>query len=125
MEIMTPILFLKVLLLSVVVAAAALFVSTIISFTHGKSVDVKIEDAAKLDTMSYQEAMDYRGRHTIKLDFISTLKKDLVSPEGLFSFLGLFVPIFLTAIISANEALKVNRHESDKVDRDTSWIKRV
>jgi len=122
---MTPKLFLSILLLSAVIATATLFVSTTIYFSLGKSVDIKIEDAAKLDAMSYKEAMDYRAKHTIQVDFLETLRRRIVSTRGIYSFLGLFVPIFLTSLLSANEAVKLGRRTPDQSDRDTSWIKRV
>lgn len=122
---MTPKLFFSILLLSIVIAAATLFVSTAISFSLGKSVDIKIEDAAKLDAMNYKDAMEYMAKHTIRTDFLDTIRVHMVSPKGMYSLLGLVIPIFLTSIISANEALKAGRQASDKSDRDTSWIKRV
>jgi hypothetical protein len=122
---MTLKLFVSILLLSGVIAVATLFVSTIVSFSFGESVDVKIEDAAKLDAMNYREAMDYRAKHTIPVSFLETLRRRMVSPRGMYSFLGLLAPIFLTALISASEAVKIGRQMPDKTDRDTSWIKRV
>lgn len=122
---MTGKLFTSILLLSFVIAAATLFVSTTVYFSLGKSVDVRIEDASKLDVMNYREAMDYRLKHTIPIGFLETLRRGVISPKGMYSFLGLFIPIFFTALISANEAVKIGRQMSDKTDRDTSWIKRV
>jgi hypothetical protein len=122
---MTLKLFLSILLLSGVIAVATLFVSTTVYFNLGTSVDVKIEDPAKLDAMNYREAMDYRAKHTMPVGFLETLRRRMVSTRGIYSFLGLFVPIFLTALISANEAAKISRHMPDQSARETSWIKRV
>jgi hypothetical protein len=53
------------------------------------------------------------------------LRRRMMSTSGIYSFLGLFAPIFLTALISANEAVKTGRQMPEQKDRDTSWIKRV
>jgi hypothetical protein len=97
---MTSKLLLNSIIISVSLAAAALMLSVMVDVGLGRDVDVQ-------------------------LNFIDTIKTSVVSAKGVFSFLELFIPVFLSSLLTARIVLRMGRRALDKTDRDTSWIKRV
>lgn len=108
---MTRKIFLNILLISIFVTLGVSILSTII-FSFGMSFeDMKPEDWAKLDNMTYREAMNYRKAHSTKLSGFDILKRTFSSPQMIFSYLKrlfwFFIPIFVTALITAFRVLKL------------------
>lgn len=108
---MTRKIFLNILLISILVTLGVSILSTLI-FSFGKSFeDMKSEDWAKLDEMSYREAMDYMSAHSTRLSGFDILKRTFFSQQEFFSYLKLlfrfFIVIFITALITAFRVLKL------------------
>lgn len=108
---MTRKIFLNILLISILITLVVSIVLTIIFSFGWNAEDMKPEDWAKLDNMSYREAMNYMKAHSIKLSGFDILKRTLSSPQMIFSHLkvcfGFFIIIFITALITALRVLKL------------------